>query len=187
MDCCEPWEEAVPHLEKMPQVTDGIPLTNRAVAIGHHRTVRADMFLIIDINVFQPFSAERKQSIQHLIFRPCSDILKDTVRHMNRYSTLIPFQQIIVFPGKNIRPLPENIYGFFVILCCHLRCGMYTEDSHLPSLFHKGNPQSIVIKSNINRCGRMWGHHISRPTSYISMLTLYFALPCWALHRNSRG
>ena len=39
----------------------------------------------------------------------------------------------------------------------------------------------------MNFCLRMPGQNISTPTSYMSMLTLYLALPCWAIHRSSRA
>ena len=58
MDRRQAREKTVPHLEKMPQVADRIPPADRAVAVRHHRTVAADVFFVIDVNVLQPFSAE---------------------------------------------------------------------------------------------------------------------------------
>ena len=58
MDRRQAREKAVPHLEKMPQITDRIPPADRAVAVRHDRSVAADVLFIVDVYIFQPFSAE---------------------------------------------------------------------------------------------------------------------------------
>ena len=58
MDRSQAREQAVSHLEQVPQITDGITPADRTVAVRHHRTVGADVFLVIDINILQPLSAE---------------------------------------------------------------------------------------------------------------------------------